>query len=131
MPRRGPDDHRRPRRGEALRSPALERQGVTSAVNVLIGQGSLKYGVLGAYSREQRSFTLDDANFLQAVGHVLGSAIERRRSEDRARHDALHDPLTGLPNRALLLDRLEHALAAAARTGRTSPCCSSTSTTSR
>jgi diguanylate cyclase (GGDEF)-like protein len=42
---------------------------------------------------------------------VLGAAIERWRSEESIRHNALHDPLTGLPNRALFLDRLRHVLA--------------------
>lgn len=36
---------------------------------------------------------------------------------DEARHAALHDPLTGLPNRALFKDRLEHGLAKAKRHG--------------
>ena len=34
---------------------------------------------------------------------------ERKRIETRLQHDALHDPLTGLPNRALFLDRLSQA----------------------
>jgi diguanylate cyclase (GGDEF)-like protein len=49
------------------------------------------------------------------VTNVLGSALVRLRSEERMRHQALHDPLTGLANRTLLRDRLEHALARAAR----------------
>jgi diguanylate cyclase (GGDEF)-like protein len=37
-------------------------------------------------------------------------AIERKRLEAQLAHRALHDPLTGLPNRALFLDRLGVAL---------------------
>ncbi len=44
---------------------------------------------------------------------------ERVALEDQLRHDALHDPLTGIANRALLRDRLEHALAALERVRRT------------
>jgi diguanylate cyclase (GGDEF)-like protein/PAS domain S-box-containing protein len=42
---------------------------------------------------------------------VLSDVTERKRAEERARHQAEHDPLTGLPNRVLLLDRLQQALA--------------------
>ena len=40
---------------------------------------------------------------------------ERKVLEKKLTHQALHDPLTGLPNRALLLDRLERALSRANR----------------
>ena len=35
---------------------------------------------------------------------------DRRIVEERLNHDALHDDLTGLPNRVLFIDRLEHSL---------------------
>jgi len=36
---------------------------------------------------------------------------DRRRAEEQLQHDAFHDALTGLPNRALFIDRLQAALA--------------------
>ncbi len=45
----------------------------------------------------------------------LTDQTEHRMAETQLLHDALHDPLTGLPNRALLLDRLGQALRHARR----------------
>jgi diguanylate cyclase (GGDEF)-like protein/PAS domain S-box-containing protein len=42
---------------------------------------------------------------------------ERKQLEEQLRHEAFHDPLTGLANRALLRDRLEQALAIRERDG--------------
>jgi diguanylate cyclase (GGDEF)-like protein/PAS domain S-box-containing protein len=52
-------------------------------------------------------------------GVVVNSwdVTERKALEEQLRHQALHDPLSGLPNRALFMDRLEHALARANRQG--------------
>jgi diguanylate cyclase (GGDEF)-like protein len=44
-------------------------------------------------------------------------AIERKRLDAACRHLSLHDPLTGLPNRTVLFDRLEVALSRSKRTG--------------
>jgi diguanylate cyclase (GGDEF)-like protein/PAS domain S-box-containing protein len=44
-------------------------------------------------------------------------AEELRRLEAHSRHLALHDPLTGIANRSLLVNRLEHAVAQARRSG--------------
>jgi diguanylate cyclase (GGDEF)-like protein len=45
------------------------------------------------------------------LSRAIRFAIERGRSEQQLAHRALHDALTGLPNRVLFLDRLTYALA--------------------
>ena len=45
------------------------------------------------------------------------AVTERKALEESLRHQALHDPLTDLPNRTLFLDRLEEALARLGRGG--------------
>ncbi|HEX6312319.1 MAG TPA: EAL domain-containing protein [Acidimicrobiia bacterium] len=51
---------------------------------------------------------------VEGVIVTLRDVTEHRRSERTLAHHALHDPLTGLPNRTLLLDRLNQGLARAA-----------------
>jgi diguanylate cyclase (GGDEF)-like protein len=94
----------------------LQRQmGVKSAAVILIKGKGEPYGVIGAASRQVHRFSREDVDFMQAIANVLANAIERRRTEEHTQHEALHDPLTGLPNRNLFLDRLEHALSVARR----------------
>ena len=50
------------------------------------------------------------AGTLGVVSSQLAQFIERKRAELALRHQALHDGLTGLPNRALFHDRVQHAL---------------------
>lgn len=56
----------------------------------------------------------DEVRARGLVDHQLAASIEQ---EEGARYAAFHDGLTGLPNRALFNDRLEHGIAQAKRHG--------------
>jgi len=103
--------------GGGRHSELLRHSRVVAGVSVPIGTPSARYGVLAVATTRPRRFSADDLTFLRAVSNVLTGAIERDRIEDEIRHAALHDSLTGLPNRVLLLDRMENALSRAHRMG--------------
>jgi diguanylate cyclase (GGDEF)-like protein/PAS domain S-box-containing protein len=98
-------------------SPILRELGVRSGLSVVIEGSTGPFGVLAVHSFAPRDYGAGDVDFLQALANVLADALERQAIEDDIRHRALHDTLTGLPNRALFLDRLDQALARLRRHG--------------
>ena len=59
----------------------------------------------------------DSGDVVEVLG-VVRDVTDLVEAEERLTHSALHDSLTGLPNRALLLDRLTAALDRSTRQGR-------------
>src|SRR5581483_9789248 len=51
-----------------------------------------------------------EQSLLERWSHLAAIAIDHSRSQERLGFLAMHDPLTGLPNRALVIDRLSQAL---------------------
>jgi diguanylate cyclase (GGDEF)-like protein len=83
---------------------------------ILGGSGDV-LGTFGVYGAEPREPNEQHRRFLRDAAQLAGIAIERHRATEELVHRATHDPLTGLPNRTLLFDRLTHALARSRRSG--------------
>ena len=92
-----------------------------AGVPLTVADGS-RLGILCAVDAEARPWTLDDIAILKDL--ALTAALEldlRRRLGERAqveqqlRHNAMHDALTGLPNRAFFLEQLKYTIGRAGR----------------
>jgi diguanylate cyclase (GGDEF)-like protein/PAS domain S-box-containing protein len=74
-------------------------------------------------NRERRVILWNNTVLRSPERTILGAAsvgsdvTEQRQVESQLRHNAFHDALTELPNRALFLDRVDHALNATRRAG--------------
>lgn len=68
--------------------PLLLDHGVISGMSVVIDQPGRPFGILGAHTSQKRSFTNDDAHFLQSVANLLALAIERKSIEEHLAYQA-------------------------------------------
>ncbi len=90
----------------------LDEQAAREAVAVPLRGGAGIIGALVVTDRlgDVRSYDDDDVLLLETVANHAGIALQNGELIDKLRHEALHDALTGLPNRTFLQRRLGAAL---------------------
>ena len=103
----------------------------THEIGAQLRDGQKDRWIVAPGQHRARSTTTADQQALEAMVAVSSDAFARLRLTEDMTHLARHDLLTNLPNRGLLLDRVEHALQMSRRARHAaSRCSSSTSTAS-
>ena len=98
-----------------MRAESAERAGLKAALAFPVVVGAEIVAVVELFSVEPHDVDEQLLAVLGACGSQVGRVVERTRAAEALSHQALHDPLTMLPNRALFVDRLEHAVTALGR----------------
>ena len=103
-------------------APRAIEAGLAAVFTFPLGNGDACLGALDLYRETPGPLGDDAMRAAQTLADVAAAYLlnaqaraELQDSSDRSRDLAFHDALTGLPNRTLLLDRLNHALARARR----------------
>jgi diguanylate cyclase (GGDEF)-like protein len=95
--------------------PELAAASIRTAMAAPVHENSTVVGALAVASyRTDRVFGKPDRDVLQVFAEQVSLAVTDAKTQEAMRL-AFHDSLTGLASRALFLDRLDHALARAAR----------------
>lgn len=121
-------EHHPKRRGRhrAASSPPDNPEPATAAAGYRAGtrtrrsltvtiEGPPTAGVLAVHLGGERRFDAAEESFVADVADILAVALRRMAGDENQRRTARHDALTGLPNRAVILDHLRLALARAER----------------
>jgi len=89
----------------------------SSALSIPLTNGGDLIGVLNVNAKPDREYSQRDLRAMSRFGEQAGAAIAHVQAYEAQRqfapatnYQAFHDPLTGLPNRSLLLDRVANAL---------------------
>ena len=75
-------------------------------------------GTISLYASEIEFFHEEEMKLLTELAENIAFAIDHLDKQERLNYLAFYDPLTRLPNRRLLMDRLQHAMVSSARTKR-------------
>ncbi|MFN0029211.1 MAG: diguanylate cyclase domain-containing protein [Acidimicrobiales bacterium] len=109
------EGHRAPRPpGERRATPPNLREALSDLAG-LASPDSRPLGLLVCLLQAADALAVDELEVLRSSADLAAIALERDRSERDLASYALHDPLTGLANRNLLVDRLSQALNRAKR----------------